>query len=102
MTASLVYIAVNVVLNILFVHVLRLEAFGLALSSSLGLWVFFAMQAQYFLSSKSSLRFRLKNLKWREGSQIVRIGLPGAAGSGYETINPCVCGEKMITWCSAE
>ena len=90
MTESLVYIAVNVVLNILFVQVLRLEAFGLALSSSLGLWVFFAMQAQYFLSSKSSLRFRLKNLKWREGSQIVRIGLPGAAGSGYETIRKII------------
>ena len=44
--ASVAFILTNLALNFLFVQVMRLEAFGLALASSLGLWVFFAIQAQ--------------------------------------------------------
>ena len=41
-TASLIMIAVNVVLNFLFVMVLHWGAFGVALAFSLGNWAFFA------------------------------------------------------------
>ena len=47
--ASLVYILTNLVLNFVFVQVLHLEAFGLALASSIGMWVFLGVQAQFFL-----------------------------------------------------
>ena len=83
--ASLVYIAVNVVLNYLFVQVLRMEAFGLALASALGLWVFLLIEAQYYLSGRSHLRFRAHNLPWRESAEILRIGVPGALSNGYQT-----------------
>ena len=83
--ASLVYIFVNLVLNYLFVKVLRLEAFGLAIASSLGMWVFFAVQAQHYLSGKSHLRLKPGGLDWRESLAIVRIGIPGAANNGYQT-----------------
>ena len=86
LTASLAYIAVNVALNFLFVQVLHLEAFGLALASALGLWVFLGVQASYFLSGKSKLRLRLKGISPRESFEILRTGLPGAASSGYQTI----------------
>ena len=86
LTASLTYIAVNVALNFLFVQVLLLEAFGLALASALGLWVFLGVQASYFLSGKSKLRLRLKGISPRESFEILRTGLPGAASSGYQTI----------------
>ncbi len=86
LTASLTYIAVNVALNFLFVQVLHLEAFGLALASALGLWVFLGVQASYFLSGKSKLRLRLKGISPRESFEILRTGLPGAASSGYQTI----------------
>lgn len=46
--ASLVYILTNLVLNFVFVQVLHLEAFGLALASSIGMWVFLGVQAQFF------------------------------------------------------
>ncbi|MBR1408580.1 MAG: ATP-binding protein [Clostridia bacterium] len=85
-TASLVYIGVNVVLNILFVQLLHLQVFGLALASSLGLWVFFGVQAQAFLSGKTSLRLRLKRLMWQDGREILRIGLPGAASTGFQSL----------------
>ena len=85
LTASVVYIAVNLILNFLFVKVLRLEAFGLAIASSLGMWIFFAVQAQFYLSGNSHLRLKLGTLDWKESLTIIRIGIPGAANNGYQT-----------------
>ena len=84
--ASVIYIAVNVALNYLFVQKLGLEAFGLALASSLGLWVFMAVEARYFLSGKSHLRFDLRKLQWSETGAIIRTGSHGALSTGYQTI----------------
>ncbi len=85
LTASLIYIFVNLVLNFLFVKVLRLEAFGLAIASALGMWVFFAVQALHYVSGRSQLRLKLHGLDWKEGLTMVHIGLPGAALNGYQT-----------------
>ena len=98
LTASLVYIAVNVILNLLFVQLLHLEAFGLALASSVGMWVFFGVQAQVFLGGRSHLRFRWKGLSWTEGGEIFRTGLPGAAGYGYQTIRKLVVNRLLVTF----
>ena len=84
-TASLVYIAVNVALNWLFVQQLRMEAFGLALASSLGMWVFMGVQAQFYVSGKSHFRFSAARLAWKESGDILRIGLPGALSYIYQT-----------------
>ena len=86
MLASLVYIVINVPLNFLFVQVLRMEAFGLSLASSLGMWVFFGVEAQYFLSGNSHLQVRGKGLNWRDGGEIVKTGIPGALCNGYQTL----------------
>ncbi len=85
-TATLVYIAANVVLSYLFVLLLKWEAFGLALASSLGVWAFFACQAQHYLSRDSQLRFSFKGLRWGPLGQIFGIGVPGAASYGYQTL----------------
>ena len=85
MAASVAYIAVNILLNYLFVQVLRMEAFGLALASALGMWVFLGIQAQVFLSGKSHFRFSFSNLVWKDTAEIIRIGLPGAASNVYQT-----------------
>ena len=84
-TASLVYIAVNIALNWLFVQQLRMEAFGLSLASSLGMWVFLGVQAQFYLSGKSYFRFSSARLAWKESGEILRIGLPGALSYLYQT-----------------
>ena len=84
--ASVVYIAANVVLNFLFVVLLHMGAFGLALASSIGLWIYFAVQAQYFLSGKSLMRFDRAQLHWSLAGKIVGIGIPGAASSAYQAL----------------
>ena len=86
MLASLVYIAVNVVLNFVFIQVLHLEEFGLALASSLGLWIFFLIQAQYFFSKKSMLKMRPGSISWKRCKEIIKIGFPGAASNLYQTV----------------
>ena len=96
--ASLVYIAVNLVLNYVFVKVLRLEAFGLAMASSLGLWVFFAIQAQYFASGKSHMHLRIRKLDWKDSLKIIRTGIPGAASQGYQTIRVFTLNWLMATF----
>ena len=86
MTASLVYIAINLVLDYVFVQILRLEEFGLALASSLGLWVFLAIQAHYFLSGKSMFRLSMRKIAWSSTGEIVKVGFPGAASNIFQTV----------------
>ena len=83
--ASLVYIAVNVLLNFLFVQILKMEAFGLALASALGMWVFLGVQAQVFLAGKSHFKLFSGRPEWREVGGILKIGFPGAASYLYQT-----------------
>ena len=94
--ASLVYIAANLILNYLFVQVLSLEAFGLALASSLGMWIFFAVQAVFFASGKSHFRVSFRHLAWNECGGILRIGLPGAAGNVYQTVRGLIV-NRLLT-----
>ena len=84
-TASLIFIAVNVLLNFLFVKVLHLEAFGLALASALGMWIFMGIQGQFYLSGRSHFRLSFRGLLWRESAEIFRIGVPGALSNVYQT-----------------
>lgn len=84
--ASLAYIAVNIALSFIFVRLMNLEAFGLSLAASLGLWVFLAIEAAYFILGKTGLKIEHGQVNWKETLEIVKIGLPGAAANGYQTL----------------
>lgn len=96
--ASLIYIAVNVVLNYLFLQVMHLEAFGLALASSLGMWVFFLVQLLYFLRKDAELHFSLAHPAWSELAGIARIGVPGAMGSLLQTVRGLIVNGLILTY----
>ena len=83
--AVLVFILVNLVLNYLFVAVMQMEALGLALASSIGTWAYLAVEAWYFVSGRSHLRFILKKPDPKDCASLIRIGLPGAMINGYQT-----------------
>ncbi len=101
LTASLVYIAVNLVLNFIFVQLLSLQEFGLALASSLGMWVFFAVQAQYFFSSRSHLKMRPGHFMKDECLEIFKVGLPGAATYMYMTIRGLAVNNMIGSACGS-
>ena len=86
LASSIIYVVSTVILNFLFVQVMHLEAFGLALASSAGNWIFFAVQIQYFLSGRSDLKVRLKKPDMSDAKEIVTTGLPGAASNVYQTL----------------
>ncbi len=96
--ASLIFIAVNVVLNFLFVALLRWEAFGLALASSLGLWVFLFVQLQYYFSGKSLLKFKMRTVQARDAGEIIKIGFPGAISNGYQTLRRLIVNSLILTF----
>ncbi len=85
-SAGVIYIVANTLLNYLFVQVLHLEAFGLALASSLGQWIFLLCEARCFFMKDTRLRLTIKRIRWRDAGDIVRIGAPGAIGNGYQTV----------------
>ena len=84
--ASVIYIAVNLVLNLVFVKNMKMEAFGLALASSLGMWVFLLVQLQYFLSDKAVLKPVFRHIAWGESVRVAAVGFPGAASLLYQTV----------------
>ena len=96
--ASIAYILVNILLNFLFVQVLRMQAFGLALASSLGMWVFLLVQAEAFMTGKSHFRFFSGRIDFRELWEILRIGLPGAMINIYQTVRGLVVNYLLETF----
>ena len=96
--ATLAYIAANLILNYIFIQKMQLEAFGLALASSLGLWVFLGVQASGFLSGKTELRLAIRKLSFRDSGEMIRIGLPGAAGNVYQTARGLIVNRLVETF----
>ena len=94
-TAGIAYILTNLALDYLFVAVLGMEAFGLALATSLGLWVFAGVQLLYYLRGKSMLQLRFRGAKWDASGEIFKIGAPGALSYGYQAIRGLIV--NMLT-----
>ena len=99
--AVLVFIAVNLVMNYLFVAVMHMEAFGLALASSIGMWTYLLVEAWYFVSGRSNLRFTLKKPDPHECAQLLKIGLPGAMGNGYQTFRGLIVNRLLEVYVGA-
>ena len=97
--ASIVCIGMNVLLCFLFIQILNMGIFGLALASALGLWSYFLVAAQYFLSSKTKTRFTLRALKnFREFGSIAFVGAPGSLTFGYQMIRGLIVNKLLIIY----
>ncbi|MBQ9910132.1 MAG: polysaccharide biosynthesis C-terminal domain-containing protein [Lachnospiraceae bacterium] len=71
-------IVFNVTLDILFVSVMKMGVFGLALSTALCNWIYLIILLPYYLTKKAQLKYDPKSVVWKELPQIVKIGFPGA------------------------
>lgn len=97
-TASLVYIGVNFVLNYIFIALMGMEVLGLALAPSIGLWVFFFIQIPPFIKKDAAIRYSMKEINWHEAAKILKIGIPGAANSGYNAIRGIIVNSLILTY----
>ena len=68
----------NVALNLLFVRVFSLGMFGLGLSTTISSWLFCIVQASYYFTGKSAVRFSVKGLDLSYLAPMIKIGIPGA------------------------
>ena len=86
--ATLACVATCLLANLLFVYRMHLGTFGLSLSTSIGRWVFLAVQAQYYFSGRSSMpvSLSLRRVRWSGIGEIMRIGVPGAMCFGYQAV----------------
>ncbi len=96
--ASLVCIAVNIVLNFLFVVLLKMNAFGLALASSLGMWAFFGVQAVHYFSGNSFFKFDLKRIRIGAVPEIIKMGYPGALTNLYQTARGLIVNGLIVKY----
>ncbi len=78
MAASIACFAANAVMDILLTVVIPLDALGLGLATAVSEWLFFGVQAVYYLSGKSQLRFSLRSCRRQDALEIVRRGYSGA------------------------
>lgn len=83
--ASGSFIVANLILNYLFVQVYHMEAWGLALASSLGMWVFCLVEMLYFLVGKTYIGFDITKMQLSKVKEIFTKGLPGAISYIYMT-----------------
>lgn len=68
----------NVIFDILFVGVLNMGVWGLALATGISNWIYFLILVPYYFTSKAQMRFSFKNILWRDMPELVKIGFPGA------------------------
>lgn len=71
-------ILTNIVLDILFVAVLGMDIWGLALATSVANWVYFLILLPYYFTRKAQLRYSFNSIRWQELKPMLKIGLPGA------------------------
>ena len=98
LAASLVYIFINLALDILFVRVLRMGTFGLALASALGLWAMLGAGSRRYITGRSELRFTVKRIDWRETGPIVSIGISGALSNAYQTARGLIVNHLILLY----
>ncbi|MGX8681359.1 MAG: MATE family efflux transporter, partial [Spirochaetales bacterium] len=85
-TASIVSIVVNLIASYVFVVVLKMEAFGISLASSVGLWSFFLVAFSFFLSGKSIFKLKLSGIRFSDIGAIFVTGAAGALTYIYQAI----------------
>ena len=85
-----VMIGVNVILDILFVAVLKMGVWGLALATSLANWAHFLVLAQHYLTDRAQLKPSLRLISWRELPAMLQIGCPNAL------LVACLAGRSLV------
>ena len=98
MAASIICFVANAVMDYLFIVAIPMGTFGLGLASSISEWVFLAVQALFYLSGKSRLKFSLKFCSGKDALTIIRRGYSGALSRFVEMFR-CIVVNMLIVKC---
>ena len=102
--ATVSCVIVSLLANLVFLRVLNLGAFGLALSTSVGMWMFFAIQAAGFFGRRNGYRFSLSlhGLRWNDLGTILKVGLPGAVNFGYQAVRGLILNRLILQYAGTD
>ncbi|WP_044914842.1 MATE family efflux transporter [Butyrivibrio sp. WCE2006] len=96
--ATVAFIISNYIFNYLIVQVLKMQAFGLSLASSLGMWVFCLVESLYFISGKSYIAFSFRSMQFNEVKEIIAKGFPGALAYIYQSFRGIIVNGLIIAY----
>ena len=98
MSASVACLLTNTVMDHLLVLVFHKGTFGLGLASSLSEWVFFLVQALYYLRGKSEWKFSLRSCRWGDAPVIIRLSYPGSLSRFVEMFRCLIVNALVLTF----
>ena len=96
--ASLACLLVNIVLDHVLIVFFGMGTFGLGLASALSCWVFFAVQAAFYLAGKSEWRFSLRECVPKDAAEICLLGYPGALSRFVEMFRCFIVNSLLLTF----
>ena len=93
-----VMVALNAALDLFLVGTLHMGTLGLGLATALSNWAFFAVLWPYFLTKKSSLKFSLASINWKETASVFKIGFPAAVLMLCCALRSLALNRILLTW----
>ena len=93
-----VMVTTNVVLDILFIIILKMGVYGLALATSLANWAHFLVLAQYYLTDKAQLKPGIRCISWRELPSLLQTGSPNAVLVIFLAARSLVVNRLLLNW----
>ncbi len=95
-------ILMNAGLDIVFVVVMHMGVWGLALATSMGNWVYFAIVAGYYLKAKAQLKPSLKLIDWTQMPALIKTGAPSALLVVCLAARSLVINRLLLTYSGAD
>lgn len=96
MAATLTDIAVNLVANVVLVVILKMGTLGVSIAFSLGCVAFYIVQAQFYFTGKTEMRFRRDGPILQNTKDVLKMGYPGALVNLYQTIRGLVVNGLIV------
>lgn len=96
--ASVTLAVANLLFNLLFVYVLRMDVLGLALATACGMWMYFFVQLSYYFSGRSLMKLAFPYWSAKDARAILGTGLPGALSQGYQAVRKVLVNMIILAW----
>ena len=98
MAASISCLVSNALMDFLLIVAIPLGTLGLGLATSVSCWVFFLVQAVYYLRGKSHMKFSFRGCNWHDALDICKRGYSGALSRFVEMFR-CIIVNALIISC---
>lgn len=97
MAASISCFVFNAIMDHVLIVFFKMGIFGLGLASAISNWIFFAIQAAYFIAARSEWKLSFRGCKWRDALQMFILGYPSALSRFAEMFRCVIVNYLLLT-----